>query len=67
MAECDTLSELIAAAGADSAATGANIGLLEPWPSERRTVIALSSDERAPVADLMRKLQRATGSIPAHS
>jgi len=56
-AECDTLSELIVAAGGDSAATVASIGLLEPGTSERRAVIALSSDERAPVADLMRKLQ----------
>ena len=42
-----------------SAATVASIGLLEPGTSVRRAVIALSSDERAPVADLMRKLQRA--------
>ena len=58
-AECDTLSALVAAAGGDSAATVASIGLLEPGTSERRTVIALSSDERAPVSDLKRKLQRA--------
>ena len=58
-AECDTLSELVAAAGGDSAATVASIGLLEPGTNERRAVIALSSDESAPVADLMRKLQRA--------
>ena len=56
-AECDTLSELAAAAGGDFAVTVASIGLLEPGASERRTVIALSSDERAPVVDLMRKLQ----------
>ena len=58
-AECDTLSELVAAAGGDSAATVASIGLLEPGASERRVIIALSSGEREPVADLMRKLQRA--------
>ena len=58
-AECDTLSELVAASGGDSAATVASIGLLEPGTSERRAVIALSSDERAPVADLTRALQRA--------
>ena len=57
--ECDTLSELVAASGGDSAATVASIGLLEPGTSERRAVIALSSDERAPVADLTRTLQRA--------
>lgn len=32
---------------------------LDPGTSERRAVITLSSDERAPVADLMRALQRA--------
>ena len=58
-AECDTLSELVAAAGDDAAATVASIGLLEPGTNERRAVIALSGDEHAPVADLMRKLQRA--------
>lgn len=57
--ECDTLGELVAATGGDSATTVASIGLLEPGTNERRAVIALSSDERAPVADLMRKLQRA--------
>ena len=58
-AECDTLSELAAAAGGDSAATVASIGLLEPGTSERRAVITLSSDARAPIADLMRTLQHA--------
>ena len=58
-AECDTLSELVAAAGGDAAATVASIGLLEPGTSERRAVVAVSSEERAPVAELMRKLQRA--------
>ena len=58
-AECDTLSELVAAAGGDPAATVASIGLLERGMSERRAVIALSGDKRAPVADLMRELQRA--------
>ena len=57
-AECDNLSELVAAAGGDSAATVTSIGLLEPGTSERRAVIALSSDVRASVADLMRALQR---------
>ena len=58
-AECDTLSELVAAAGGDAAATVASIGLLEPGTSERRAVVAVSREERAPVAELMRKLQRA--------
>ena len=57
--ECDTLSELVAATGGDSATTVASIGLLEPGMSDRRTVIALSRDQRAPVADLIRTLQRA--------
>ena len=57
--ECDILSELVAATGGDSATTVASIGLLEPRMSERRTVIALSRDQRAPVADLIRTLQRA--------
>ena len=58
-AECDTLSELVAAAGGDAAATVASIGLLEPGTNERRAVVAVSREERAPVAELMRKLQRA--------
>ena len=48
--ECDTLKELVAATGGDSAATVANIGLLEPRMGERRTVIAWSRDQRAAVA-----------------
>ena len=58
-AECDTLSELVAAAGGDAAATVASIGLLEPGTGERRAVVAVSREERAPVAELMRKLQPA--------
>ncbi|MDD9983945.1 MAG: hypothetical protein OXU81_21720 [Gammaproteobacteria bacterium] len=58
-AECDALSELVAAAGGDAAATVASIGLLEPGTSERRAVVAVSREERAPVAELMQKLQRA--------
>ena len=58
-AECDTLSELVAAAGGDAAATVASIGLLEPGTSERRAVVAVSREERVPVAQLMQKLQRA--------
>ena len=58
-AECDALSELVAAAGGDAAATVASIGLLEPGTSERRAVVAVSREERAPVAELMRKLQLA--------
>ena len=69
-AECDTLSELVAAAGGDSAVTVASIGLLEPGTSERRAVIALSNDERAPVADLTHTnaaTRSAAGWTPAHS
>ena len=58
-AECDTLSELVAAAGGDAAATVASISLLEPGTSERRAVVAMSREERVPVAQLMQKLQRA--------
>ena len=57
--ECDALSELVAAAGGDAAATVASIGLLEPGAGERRAVVACSGEERAPVVDLTRKLQRA--------
>ena len=58
-AECDALSELIAATGGDAAATVASIGLLEPGTGERRVVVACSGEERLPVTNLMRKLQRA--------
>ena len=63
--ECDTLKELVAATGDDSAATVAGIGLLEPKMDERRTVIAWSRDLRAPVAGLKRTLQRAAVEISA--
>ena len=58
-AECDALSELVAATGGDAAATVASIGLLEPGTGERRVVVACSGEERLPVTSLMRKLQRA--------
>ena len=61
-AECDALSELVAAAGGDAAATVASIGLLEPGAGERRAVVACSGDEAEPVADLTRELQRAARS-----
>ena len=60
--ECDALSELVAAAGGDAAATVASIGLLEPGAGERRAVVACSGDEAEPVADLTRELQRAARS-----
>ena len=58
-AECDALSELVAATGGDAAATVASIGLLEPGTGERRVVIACSGEERLPVTNLMQKLQQA--------
>ena len=61
-AECAALSELVAAAGGDAAATVASIGLLEPGVGERRAVVACSRDEAKPVADLTRELQRAARS-----
>ena len=57
--DCDALSELVVAVGGDAAATVASIGLLEPGTGERRVVVTCSGEERAPVADLTRKLQRA--------
>ena len=57
-AECAALSELVAAAGGDAAATVASIGLLEPGAGERRAVVACSGDEAKPVSDLTRKLRR---------
>lgn len=61
-AECDALSELVAATGGDAAATVASIGLLEPGAGERRAVVACSGDEAKPVADLTKELQRAARS-----
>ncbi len=58
--ECDALSELVAAAGEDAAATVASIGLLEPGTGERRVVVACSGEEHQSVADLTRKLRRTT-------
>lgn len=65
--ECDTLRELVAAAGGDSAATVASIDLLESRMGERRTVIAWSRDQRAPVAGLERTLQHAAIAVSALS
>lgn len=45
----------------------ASIGLLEPETSERRAVIALSSDERAPVADLMRTKAATSSGLDSRS
>ena len=48
--ECDTLKELVAVTDGGSAASVASIGLLEPEMNERRTVTALSREQRAAVA-----------------
>ena len=65
--ECDTLKKLVAATGGDSAATVTSIGPLEPRMDGRRTVIAWSRDQRAPVAGLKRTLQRAAVAVSALS
>ena len=58
-AECDTLTELVAATGGDASATVATIALLEPGSAGRRAVVACPDTQRAPVAKLTRALRRA--------
>ena len=53
------LSQRVATAGGDAAATVRSIALLESGTGESRVVSACSGEERPPVTNLTRRLRRA--------
>ena len=56
-AQCDVLTELVAAAGGEAAATVASVGVLTPGGRERRSVVACDQETGPSVANLARALQ----------